>query len=74
MAGRAWLTLTIAVCAALAVTAAEAAAKKKVKVAAKGPPPIASGCEMLVRSLCMRSVTSDSSVVASPSLRVPNGA
>ena len=52
MAGRAWLTLTIAVCGALAVTGAEAAAKKKVRVAAKGPAPIASGCTYFQAPMC----------------------
>jgi hypothetical protein len=53
MATRHWLTLIIALCGALAVTGAEAAAKKK----AKGPAPIASGCTY-VQGMCLGLVTS----------------
>jgi hypothetical protein len=57
MSSRHWLTLVIAVCGALAVTGAEAAAKKKAKVA-KGPAPIASGCTY-VQGMCLGLATSN---------------
>ena len=57
MSSKHWLTLLIAVCGALAVTGAEAAAKKKAKVA-KGPAPIASGCTY-VQGMCLGLATSN---------------
>jgi hypothetical protein len=41
MAARHWLTVVVVLCGALAVTGAEAAAKKK--AVAKGPPPVVQG-------------------------------
>ena len=57
MAARYWLTLVIALSGALAATGAEAAAKKKAKAVAKGPPPIASGCTY-VQGMCLGLATS----------------
>ena len=48
-AGR-WLTLVIALCASLAVTGAEAAAKKKAKAAAG---PVARGCAHVIPPFCV---------------------
>jgi hypothetical protein len=47
--------VVVAVCGALAVTGAEAAAKKKV---AKGPPPIAQGCTHAQAPFCLGLTTS----------------
>lgn len=58
MAARHWLTLVIVVCGALAVTGAEAAAKKKAKAVAKGPAPIASGCTYVQAPFCLGLTTS----------------
>ncbi len=53
MAARHCLTLVIALCGAVAVTGAEAAAKKKAKAVAKGPPPIARGCTYVQAPYCL---------------------
>jgi hypothetical protein len=58
MVARHWLTLVIALCGALAVTGAEAAAKKKAKAVAKAPPPIARGCTYVQQPFCLGLVTS----------------
>jgi hypothetical protein len=57
MAARHYLTLVIALCGAVAATGAEAAAKKKAKVA-KAPPPIAQGCTYVQAPFCLGLVTS----------------
>ena len=51
MAARHWLTVVVAVCGALAVTGAEAAAKKK--AVAKGPAAIAQGCTYVQAPYCL---------------------
>ena len=51
MAAGRWLTLAIALSACLAVTGAEAAAKKAAKP--KVEPPIASGCTHTVAPFCL---------------------
>jgi hypothetical protein len=53
MAARQYLTLVIALCGAVAVTGAEAAAKKKAKAVAKGPPPIVRGCTYVQAPYCL---------------------
>ena len=53
MAARHWLTLTLALCGAVAVTGAEAAAKKKAKAIAAGPAPIARGCTYVQAPYCL---------------------
>ena len=58
MAARHWLTLTLALCGAIAVTGAEAAAKKKAKAVAKGPAPIARGCTYVQAPYCVGVATS----------------
>ena len=58
MAARHWLTLTLALCGALAVSGAEAAAKKKAKAVAKGPAPIARGCTYVQAPYCLGVSTS----------------
>lgn len=54
MAARHWMTLVVLVSGALAVTGAEAAAKKK----AKAPPPIATGCTYVQAPMCFGLITS----------------
>jgi hypothetical protein len=49
MTARHWLMVVVALCGALAVTGAEAAAKKK--AVAKGPPPVAQGCTFVQAQL-----------------------
>jgi hypothetical protein len=44
-----WLTLTIAICGAVAVTGAEAAAKKK----ARAERPVVSGCTKAIPPFCI---------------------
>ena len=56
MAARHWLMAVVAVCGALAVTGAEAAAKKK--AVAKGPPPVAQGCTYAQAPFCLGLATS----------------
>ena len=51
MAARHWLMVVVAVCGALAVTGAEAAAKKK--AVAKGPLPVAQGCTHVQAPYCL---------------------
>jgi hypothetical protein len=58
MAARHWLTLVIVVSGALAITGAEAAAKKKAKAAARGPAPIATGCTYVQAPMCFGLITS----------------
>jgi hypothetical protein len=58
MGARFWLALVVTVCAALAVTGAEAAAKKKAKAVAKGPAPIAQGCTYFQAPMCLGLMTS----------------
>jgi hypothetical protein len=51
MTGRYGLTLAIALCGAVAMTAADAVAAKRVRVA--GPPPVARGCTNAIAPFCM---------------------
>jgi hypothetical protein len=57
VAARHWLTLTLALCGTVAVTGAEAAAKKA-KAIAKGPGPIARGCTYAQAPYCLGVATS----------------